>query len=60
MALAVQIPGAVSFLPVLPMASALRAADVLDAEEALQRQIEDLTRQQFAVAGDDWGAGMLQ
>jgi type I restriction enzyme M protein len=46
-------------VPVLPMASARRAADVLDAEDALQRQIDDLTRQQFAIAGNDWTAGML-
>lgn len=46
--------------PLPTAASGRRAAEVLDAEEALQRQIEELTRQQFAVAGDDWAAGMLQ
>jgi type I restriction enzyme M protein len=46
-------------VPVLPMASGRRAGEVLDAEESLQRQIEDLTRQQFAIAGNDWAAGML-
>ena len=46
-------------VPVPSMESGGRAAEVLDAEDALERQIEDLKRQQFAVAGDDWAAGML-
>jgi len=46
-------------LPVLPPSSGLRASEVLDREQALQGQIEELMRQQLAVAGDDWAAGML-
>ena len=47
-------------VPVPTQTSGRRAAEVLEMEEALQHQIEDLKRQQFAVAGDDWAAGMLQ
>ncbi|AER56995.1 Type I restriction enzyme (modification subunit) [Pseudoxanthomonas spadix BD-a59] len=47
-------------VPLPSVASGRRAAEVLDAEDALQRQIENLTRQQSAVSGDDWAAGMLQ
>jgi type I restriction enzyme M protein len=47
-------------VPVPSLTNGRRAAEVLETEEALQRQIEDLKRQQFAVAGGDWAAGMLQ
>lgn len=37
-----------------------RAAEIISEEEAIRRQIEELTRRQFAVAGDDWSSGMLE
>ena len=46
-------------VPMPPTASSHRVAQILEEEESLQRQIEDLTRRQFAVAGDDRAAGML-
>lgn len=47
-------------VPVPTMENGARAAEALAREEELQRQIEDLKRQQLAVVGDDWAGGMLQ
>lgn len=47
-------------IPLPTAAASRRAAEVIRKEEDIKREIEDLTRKQMAVAGDDWAAGMLE